>query len=146
MDRALWPLGAWDQRFERPPLKGKGRGKDDSGLLNEAIVTDDALYRLTEDDCYLACAHPPPATASVRRRELLTMLPPGRYLQFDPDRSQVAVGHWDANNGIFRCALTCELCGNWACNRRMWWRLDTHASHRCDRCKRSSPGEERGGR
>ena len=47
-------------------------------------------------------------------------------------------GRWDARNLIFRCVVQCPDCGKDACDRRVWYLLDNHPSHRCDACKREA--------
>ena len=96
----------------------------------------------------------PPAT-SMRAEYLATeLLPRGCY--FDPlDLPlRTAVGHWDPDNAIFRCAMVCTSCRARACNRRMWYKLDDHDSHLCDSCKdyqrwgsrTAQPNQRKGGR
>ena len=64
-------------------------------------------------------------TKSTKRRKYkrtgvqAELLPRGCY--FDPLdlRLRTAVGHWDPDNAIFRCAMVCTSCRARACNRRM---------------------------
>ena len=140
VDRDLWPLGSWNKslgeqgpkpRYELP----KGKGK--SPLSERAIWHSDnnpEVLELTEADRQLVCRHPP--ATSTRAAYLATeLLPRGCY--FDPlDLPlRTAVGHWDPDNAIFRCAMVCTSCRARACNRRMWYKLDDHDSHLCDSCK-----------
>ena len=48
-------------------------------------------------------------------------------------------GRWDARNMIlFRCVVQRPDCGKAACNRRMWFLLDNHPTHKCDACGREA--------
>ena len=92
------------------------------------------VLELTAADRQLVCRHPP--ATSARAGHLATeLLPRGCY--FDPldHPLRTAVGHWDPDNAIFRCAMVCPACRARACNRRMWYKLDDHDSHLCDFCK-----------
>ena len=113
-------------------MKGKGT------LLPERAIwhagNNPEVLELTEADRQLVCRHPP--ATSARAGHLATeLLPRGCY--FDPldHPLRTAVGHWDPDNAIFRCAMICPACRARACNRRMWYKLDDHDSHLCDSCK-----------
>ena len=45
-------------------------------------------------------------------------------------------GRWDGHNQIFRCIVVCQICNASKCNKRMWYQLDNHDSHMCERCLR----------
>ena len=45
-------------------------------------------------------------------------------------------GRWDGHNQIFRCIVVCQRCHASECNKRMWYQLDNHDSHLCERCLR----------
>ena len=45
-------------------------------------------------------------------------------------------GRWDGHNQIFRCIVVCQTCNASECNKRMWYQLDNHDSHMCERCLR----------
>ena len=47
------------------------------------------------------------------------------------DEEVYGLGHWDANNMIFRCIVRCPNCHANFCNRRMWWPLDDHDMRWC---------------
>ena len=140
IDRDLWPLGSWNKSLgehgPKPRYEGpKGKGKS---LLPERAIwhagNNPEVLELTEADRQLVCGHPP--ATSPRAEYLATeLLPRGCY--FDPlDLPlRTAVGHWDPDNAIFRCAMVCTACRARACNRRMWYKLDDHDSHLCDSCK-----------
>ena len=140
IDRDLWPLGSWNKSLgehgPKPRYEGpKGKGKS---LLPERAIwharNNPEVLELTEADRQLVCRHPP--ATSARAGYLATeLLPRGCY--FDPlDLPlRTAVGHWDPDNAIFRCAMVCTACRARACNRRMWYKLDDHDSHLCDSCK-----------
>ena len=140
IDRDLWPLGSWNKSLgEHGPKPryegGKGKGM---GLLPERAIwharNNPEVLELTEADRQLVCRHPP--ATSARAGHLATeLLPRGCY--FDPldQPLRTAVGHWDPDNAIFRCAMVCPACRARACNRRMWYKLDDHDSHLCDSCK-----------
>ena len=131
IDRDLWPLGSWNKSLgEQGPkpryevLKGKGK----SPLRERAIWhsgNNPEVLELTEADRQLVCRHPP-ATSPRAERLATELLPRGCY--FDPlDLPlRTAVGHWDPDNAIFRCAMVCTSCRARACNRRMWYKLDDH--------------------
>ena len=63
------------------------------------------------------------------------VLPRGCYIYMEDNQVRTAIGAWDEDNAIFRCAIVCPICRMHPCNRRMWWRLDDHDSHSCDACK-----------
>ena len=94
------------------------------------------MDQLTEEDRAMVCRPGPPATN--RAAWLATeLLPRGCYIDFGDATIRTAIGHWDEANAIFRCAYVCPECRFRACNHRMWWKLDDHANHFCDACKRS---------
>lgn len=143
VDRDLWPLSSWNMALgETGPMPrhaAKGRGKDRDSLRGEAIwllENHPEIAALTEDDRALVCRPGPPA--NNRAAWLATeLLPRGCYIDFGDATVRTAIGHWDERNAIFRCACVCPECRFRACNHRMWWKLDDHANHNCDFCKRS---------
>ena len=143
IDRDLWPLSSWNMSLgetgPKPRFHAKGRGKDRNTLRPEAIwqLRDhQEVDQLTEEDRAMVCRPGPPATN--RAAWLATeLLPRGCYIDFGEATIRTAIGHWDEANAIFRCACVCPECRFRACNHRMWWKLDDHANHYCDACKRS---------
>ena len=143
IDRDLWPLSSWNMALgetgPKPRFNAKGRGKDRNTLRPEAIwhlKDHQEVDQLTEEDRAMVCR--PGAPASNRASWLATeLLPRGCYIDFGDATIRTAIGHWDEANAIFRCACVCPECRFRACNHRMWWKLDDHANHLCDYCKRS---------
>ena len=140
IDRDLWPLGSWNKALgERGPLpryKGGGKGKhrelDERAIWTISRCSE--IAQLNETDRQGVCATPVPK--GPRADFLATeILPRGCYIYMEDNQVRTAIGAWDEDNAIFRCAIVCPLCRMRPCNRRMWWRLDDHDSHSCDCCK-----------
>ena len=140
IDRDLWPLGSWNKALnERGPLpRYKGRGKGKHGELDERAIWTisrcSEIAQLNETDRQGVCATPVPK--GPRADFLATeVLPRGCYIYMEDNQVRTAIGAWDEDNAIFRCAIVCPICRMRPCHRRMWWRLDDHDSHSCDACK-----------
>ena len=140
IDRDLWPLGSWSkalgERGPQPRYKGGGKGKHRE-LNNRAIwriSKCSEITQLTENDRLWVCATPVPGgtRADFLATEILLR---GCYIDFEDHEVRTAIGAWDEDNAIFRCAVVCPLCRFRPCNRWMWWRLDDRDSHNCDCCK-----------
>ena len=113
----------------------KGYGKLQGGRIDYASLVDYEDLPLTQDsDLDLVCQLPGPTTPHAKA--LASMVPLNRYVHAGERRAVLGYGRWDSHNQIFRCVVLCPACRARACNRRMWWALDTHCPHFCDSCKR----------
>ena len=138
IDRDLWPLGSWNKALgERGPLpryKGGGKGKhrelDDRAIWTISKCSE--IAQLNETDRQGVCAMPLPRGP---RADFLATEVLRRGCYMEDNQVRAAIGAWDEDNAIFRCAIVCPICRMRPCNRRMWWRLDDHDSHSCDACK-----------
>ena len=129
----MWPLGSHPQGQE--PL-AKGFGKNAQHEIELAnIIRESDLCGLTDADRRLVCMLNPPPLRDRRAEELLHLVGHNRYVECQ--FNTLGYGRWDGYTGIFRCIVVCPRCGAKACNRRMWWLLDTHWTHYCDQCKRA---------
>ena len=116
-------------------LPGKGLGKLKGGQIDYSSLIDYEDLPLTQDsDLDLVCQ--PPGATTPHAKALASMVPVGRYVHAGERRAVLGYGRWDSHNQIFRCIVLCPACRARACNRRMWWTLDTHCLHFCDSCKR----------
>ena len=129
------PLGSYPPGHE--PKGGKGHGKLKGGQIDYASLIDYEDLPLTQDsDLDLVCQLPGPTTPHAKA--LASMVPVNRYVHAGERRAVLGYGRWDSRNQIFRCVVLCPACRARACNRRMWWALDTHCPHFCDNCKRDN--------
>ena len=50
--------------------------------------------------------------------------------------SKAVVGGTATTRYSAGCVVVCQLCNASECNKRMWYQLDNHDSHFCERCLR----------
>ena len=106
IDRDVWPLGSWN--------KALGEKKAPAALQGQR------QGQRAGQPCYLADLQVPGDHRASNRADFLAteLLPRGCFLDFEDHEVRTAIGHWDANNTIFRCAVVCPLCRFRPCNRR----------------------------
>ena len=103
-----------------PPAsaKGKGKGKIKGKLARDGAVNPRWLEDLTGHDLTLICAMPPTARTLDIATWMQRAVPYPLHIAND-DEEVYGLGHWDANNMIFRCIVRCPNCHANFCNRRM---------------------------
>ncbi|CAE7469080.1 unnamed protein product, partial [Symbiodinium microadriaticum] len=114
IDRDLWPLGAWNkalgEKGPQPRYKGGGKGKhrelDERAIWTISRCSE--IAQLNETDRQGVCATPIPR--GPRADFLATeVLPRGCYIYMEDNQVRTAIGAWDEDNAIFRCAIVCPI-------------------------------------
>ena len=162
MGGTIDPVGDYDDtidRFKGADAKGPGKGKGYKGgwrpLLDRLGRVDVSYRGCPQQYLYLRKGARPGenlrhSDISVRHDDVIRQVLPASEEDAlamasvrIPERGFInhrygiqGRGRWDGHNQIFRYIVVCQICNASECNKRMWYQLDNHDSHMCERCLR----------